>query len=266
MSQNLRLGNRNLREVDRSIACKTSAPAGSHLGAPKAPSLHASNSALSQSPAVYPKVQGAYGYSRTRYHPCRQCGIDDCIEVMNQETAVVFSPARPGFEVLFRQCQGTWPWARLNDDSPKQGQDVNRTPHRSVTCPESAKYNQHEPRQMQAQDDGCNQDHTASNLTSSYRAWVNGGGDEPVPFPKTLVLEGRLRVRCRCDHSLRTGSPALRPQVTPRCLTENMAGSASTPTGCQAEPGDWLVSKCCRGPIAPLLPRRIASESRRFPA
>src|SRR5271154_6695053 len=86
-----------------------------------------------------------------------------------------------------------------------------------MTRPEGAKDYQHEPRQMEGQNEGCNQGHTSCNLASSYRARVrcttpeywNGiaprtffglavGSSPTLPLPKFgLLLDRRCSTRDR---------------------------------------------------------------------
>lgn len=83
---------------------------------------------LSPTPTIDAEIEGANDDACAGDDPTGKIGIDDGVEVMEQKAALVEVQTDPGFKITFGESERTGPWARLHCDSPKQGQDVQRSP------------------------------------------------------------------------------------------------------------------------------------------
>jgi hypothetical protein len=69
-------------------------------------------------PGMEGKIQGADYHPRNRQNARRDIGIDQLVQGMEQEPALVRLDASLGFEPVLQQGQGTRPMKQFSKDSP----------------------------------------------------------------------------------------------------------------------------------------------------
>src|SRR5581483_5344615 len=88
------------------------------------------------SPGVDHEIDDAHRYTHTGDDPRRQVGIDNGVEIVEEETSLVGDKAGAGFKVAFCQGERTGPGTYPDDDAPHECHQMQSRPHRTPAGPE----------------------------------------------------------------------------------------------------------------------------------
>ena len=101
-----------------------------------------------EAPRVDAEIEGANGDSKDRDEPSGKIGIDDGVERVEQEAAVIGGEAGAGFEILFGECERARPRPGFGSDSPEQSKNMECAPKRTAAREERTEDDQGDPKQM----------------------------------------------------------------------------------------------------------------------
>lgn len=101
------------------------------------------------------KVQKADKYACNRQDSCRDLGIDEYIQVMEQKPTPVWLDSGFGFQPVLEQSQGTRPGQQFRKHSPNKRSDMQPAKDRARTCQNGAEDNPQNEQRMQGEDANC---------------------------------------------------------------------------------------------------------------
>jgi hypothetical protein len=103
---------------------------------------------LLEAPAIDSEIENTHCHTCTGHYPGRQIGINDGVEVVQQEATLIRRCADAGLKILFRQSERTRPRAHFRKYSPGEGKDVQGAPHGAAARPKGSEDYQSEPKKM----------------------------------------------------------------------------------------------------------------------
>ena len=126
-----------------------------------------------QTPSIYTQVESANGHANHGYGPAGKVGIDDRVQIVQQEAALVGGQSGFGLKIRLRKGQRAGPGAGFHGDAPEQRRHVETAPHGPPASPERAKDHQHDPGQMDEQNKDGGRSHGARNRNPSSSVYIN---------------------------------------------------------------------------------------------
>src|SRR3984957_12235429 len=95
-------------------------------------------------PSIECEVEGANDHSRHCQGGCRDVRIDQLVEIVEEETSLVWLDARLLFAPVLEKSQGTGPQQQLRDNSPDQRSDMQPAKNRTRSREQSPEDHPHD--------------------------------------------------------------------------------------------------------------------------
>ena len=115
------------------------------------------------------EIEGAYRDAGGGDYPEREIGVDDGVEIVQKEAALIGGTAGVSFKVVFGERERAGPGREFSHDSPDEREEMQGCQDGTAAGEEGTEGNECEPEEMDGEDERCQESHEMSSGFMLFR-------------------------------------------------------------------------------------------------